>query len=164
LAAVNMRKRNAITHVLLNTSTNIHILLIQEPWYDTIGTARKDSERQGIDMLGGVAAPGWEIHYPGTDNTQRPKTMVYTRKTEHGKDQPQFTALMCKDICTHPCVQILDMWIKGEQWGVVNFYHDIRDNTSLSTLTGLDIDATIPTIILGNFNMHSHMWSLQGTP
>ena len=69
LVAVNMRKRNAITHALLNTSTNTHLLLIQEPWFNTISTVSDDSSKQGVDVLGGVASPGWEIHYPSFTST-----------------------------------------------------------------------------------------------
>jgi hypothetical protein len=164
LAAVNMCKCNAITHALLNTTTNSHILLIQEPWFDTIGMARKDSERQGVDVRGGVAAPGWEIHYPGTDNIQRPKVMAYSRKIDQRKDQIRFTATSRNDICSHPCIQVLDMWVESELWRVINFYHDVCDNTCLPTLLGLDIDAVIPTLIMGDFNMHLPTWSTPDTP
>jgi hypothetical protein len=61
---VNMRKRNAVTHALLNSDTHTNLFLLQEPWFDTIGTARNDDAQQGIDVLGGVASPGWEILYP----------------------------------------------------------------------------------------------------
>jgi hypothetical protein len=64
IASVNMRRRNAVTHALLNSDTHTNIYLIQEPWFDTIGTARLDTAQQGVDILGGVASPGWEILYP----------------------------------------------------------------------------------------------------
>jgi len=63
IASVNMRKRNAVTHALLNSAQDTNLLLIQEPWFDTIGTARKDTSRQGVNVLGGVASPTWEILY-----------------------------------------------------------------------------------------------------
>jgi len=55
IASVNMCKRNAATHALLNSANNTHLLLIQEPWFDAIGTARKDTAQKGIDVLGGIA-------------------------------------------------------------------------------------------------------------
>ena len=159
LAAVNMHKCNAITHALLNTSTNIHILLIQEPWYDTIGTARKDSSKEGVDVLGGVSSPGWDILYPGISGTQQPKMMAYMRKPDRSKrNQPCFTIGPWSDICTHPCVQVLDVWIKNENWQVINFYHDVQDKTALPALLGLNIDATTPTLVIGDFNTHSPTW------
>ena len=36
IALVNMHKRNAVTHALLNSDRFTNIFLIQEPWYDTI--------------------------------------------------------------------------------------------------------------------------------
>jgi len=59
-----MRKRNAVTHALLNSINDTHLILLQEPWFDQIGTARKDDVREGVDVLGGVAAPAWDIIYP----------------------------------------------------------------------------------------------------
>ncbi len=83
IASVNMHRCNAATHSLLNTTNDTHLLLIQEPWYDTIGTARKDIARQGIDVQGGVASPKWEILYPGCQEGKRPKVMAYAHKRSH---------------------------------------------------------------------------------
>ena len=45
---------------------------------------------------------------------------------------------------------------------VVNFYHDIADESSLATLTTLDLDSTVPTLLCGDFNLHSPSWSPEG--
>ncbi len=58
IALVNMWKRNAVTHTLLNSAGKTNIILLQEPWYNKIGTARKDLACEGTDTLGGVASPG----------------------------------------------------------------------------------------------------------
>ena len=50
IASVNMRKRNTVTHALLNSDKGINLLLIQEPWYNKIGTARDDNARDGTDI------------------------------------------------------------------------------------------------------------------
>jgi hypothetical protein len=65
IASVNMWKCNTVTHALLNSAGKTNILLLQEPWYDKIGTARKDSAQEGVDALEGVAFPVWEVLYPG---------------------------------------------------------------------------------------------------
>ncbi len=72
-----MRKRNAVTHALLNSTNDTDLILIQEPWFNQIGTARKDDAREGVDVLGGVAAPTWDILYPGLGKDKPPKTMAY---------------------------------------------------------------------------------------
>ena len=66
---------------------------------------------------------------------------------------PQF------DLCSHLCLQILDIIHKGEHWCIINFYHDVQDKFSLQALLSLDIEATIPTLIMGDFNTHSPRWS-----
>jgi hypothetical protein len=38
---------------------------------------------------------------------------------------------------------------------VINFYNDVDDATSLNTLLSLDLDPTVPTLLLGDFNLHS---------
>ena len=165
IASVNMRKRNAVTHALLNSNKNAHILFIQEPWYDRIGTARKDSAHQGVDVLGGVANPTWELIYPGTTEGQRPKVMTYVRKpSPQAHKTPHFTAVPRLDLGLHPTLQVIDVVFDNEKWQVINFYHDIRDHTSLQALLTLDIDALTPTLVVGDFNTHSRSWSPPDTP
>ena len=160
IASVNMRKCNAVTHALLNSDKVTNLLLVQEPWFNKIGTARQDNARQGVDILGGVASLEWEITYPDLTNGQRPKVMAYARKNSaHNPDTPHFTAVPRIDICAHPTVQVLDIILDDEQWRVINFYHDVWDNTSLQALLALDIDATTPTLLIGDFNLHSRTWS-----
>jgi hypothetical protein len=159
-ASVNMRKQNAVTHTLLNSDSETHLILIQEPWFDTIGTARKDSARQGVDVLGGVASPAWEIHYPGHTKAQRPKVMAYSRKQPQvGDNTTHFMIVPRLDVCTHPTIQVLDLIFDKEQWRVINFYHDVRDDSCLQKLLDIDINAITPTLVIGDFNMHSQTWS-----
>jgi hypothetical protein len=166
IAMVNMRKCNAATHALLNSDDYAHLILIQEPWFDRIGTAQKDDARQGVDVLGGVAAPKWKLIYPDLAEGQYPKVMAYARKpTHHPNNAPRFTVVPRVDICSHPTLQVLDIIFDDDEiWRVINFYHDVRDNTSLQALLALDIDALTPTLIVGDFNTHSQTWSLPGTP
>ena len=165
IASVNMRKRNAVTHALLNSNNNAHILFIQEPWYDRIGTVRKDSAHQGVDVLGRVANPTWELIYPGTTEGQRPKVMTYVCKpSPQAHKTPHFTAVPRLDLGLHPTLQVIDVVFDNEKWQVINFYHDIRDHTSLQALLTLDIDALTPTLVVGDFNTHSRSWSPPDTP
>jgi hypothetical protein len=157
IASVNMRKRNATTHALLNSNTTDNLILIQEPWFDKIGTARKDNEQQGVDVLGGVASPAWEILYPSFKGKQRPKVMAYARK--HNPGAPHFSAVPRLDLSTHPTLQIIDVVFDNEKWQVINFYHDVLDITSRQALLALDIDAITPTLVIGDFNTHSRTWS-----
>ena len=165
IASVNMRKRNAATHALLNSDKGINLLLIQEPWYNKIGTARDDNARDGTDIRGGATSPEWELIYPGLTERQHPKVMAYARKNStRNSHTPHFTVVPRIDICTHPTLQVMDIVLDKELWRVINFYHDVRDNTSLQALLDLDINATTPTLLIGDFNTHSQSWSPPDTP
>jgi hypothetical protein len=157
IASVNMRKSNATTHAFLNSShnANINLILIQEPWYNAIGTARKDNARQGVDVLGGAASPAWEILDIGLTNGKRPKVMAYARKHPHDNNAPKFSVVPRLDVANHCCLQVLDIVFGNEQWRIINFYHDVQDKTSLTALLALDIDAITPTLVIGDFNTHS---------
>jgi Endonuclease-reverse transcriptase len=86
--------------------------------------------------------------------------MAYTRKhTPNNRSSPPFTAITRHDICSHPTVQVLDIILDKEKWRVINYYHDVKDNTSLQALLNLDIEAITPTLIIGDFNTHAHNWS-----
>lgn len=165
IASVNMRKRNAATHALLNSDKGINLLLIQEPWYNKIGTARDDNARDGTDIRGSATSPEWELIYPGLTERQHPKVMAYARKNStRNSHTPHFTVVPRIDICTHPTLQVMDIVLDKELWRVINFYHDVRDNTSLQALLDLDINATTPTLLIGDFNTHSQSWSPPDTP
>jgi hypothetical protein len=47
-------------------------------------------------------------------------------------------------------------------WRILNFYNDMDDPLALNVLMGLDLDTTIPTLIIGDFNLHSMTWSPTG--
>ena len=159
-----MHKRNAVTHALLNSTQDTHLLLIQEPWFDTIGTARKDTSQQGVDVLGGVASSTWEILYPGLTEGQRPKVMAYARKWAHNNKSPPFTIVPCLNIANHLCLQVLDLVFDKELWRIFNFYHNIRNDMGLKALLSTDKDAITSTLVVGDFNTHSPSWSPPGIP
>ena len=163
IASVNMRRSNKLIHSLLSTNENAHLILIQEPWFDRIGTARRDDAYQGEEVLGGVACPAWEPIYPAVAVGKPPKVMAYVRKNlQSTHNSPRFTVVPRLDICSHPTVQVLDIIFDNESWQVINFYRHDADDTSIRALLALDISATIPTLVIGDFNAHSSTWSLPG--
>ena len=114
-----------------------------------------------------IAAPAWDILYPGVGKDKRaPKVMAYARKQTQGHPETSHTLQWCReiDVSPHPTVQVLDVVLDKEQWRVINFYHDVRDTSSLEALLELNIDATTPTLVIGDFNAHSRSWSPPGIP
>ena len=152
-------------HALLNSAENIHLILIQEPWYDKVGMVRKDDAREGVDSLGGVASSAWELHYPATPGDTKAKVMAYSRKWAwEDTNSPLFFMVTTRlDLCTHPCLMVLEIIHDSEKWYVINFYNDVRDGSALDALLQLDLDPLVPTLVTRDFNTHSCLWSLLTT-
>lgn len=118
---------------------------------------------QGKMVLGGVVSQKWMLHCPHLSTNQRAKVMTYVRV--HDCNHP-FHLNYCKgivrmDLCAHPTIIIMDIVVDTYYWHTINFYNNVDDLSSLRTLMNLDLDSTIPTILLGDFNLHSHSWSLR---
>jgi hypothetical protein len=70
--------------------------------------------------------------------------MAYACKpSQSDNNTPPFMAVPHLNICAHPSIQILDIVHDNEEWRIINFYHDVRDNTCLQALLDIDISATI---------------------
>jgi hypothetical protein len=163
-ASVNMRRHNAAMHALLTDNGEDDLLCVQEPWFNPIGTARCDDKIQGKDVLGGAANPKWRLAYPSLTNGQRAKVMTYIRLHDRfAKFKPNHCQLIVRnDLASHPCLLISDIRIGTYYWRIINFYNDVADPSALDALVGLDLDATIPTLLVGDFNLHSPSWSPTG--
>lgn len=164
IASVNMRHRNAAMHTLLATNDTDDILLVQEPWFNPVGTAHCDSNFNGQDVLGGTAHPKWELHYPFFTHKQRAKVMVYAcihdRYHPFWRNKLRVTA--CKDLTQHPSILIVDVHMGSQTWRVINFYNDVDDPLALNMLLALDLDPLVPTLLCSDFNLHSFTWSPLG--
>ena len=164
ISSVNMRRRNAMMHTLLNHNSEDDILFIQEPWFGNIGTARDDALREGREVFRGVGNPKWNAFYPHFTNGLRAKVMTYARI--HDIDKPFKRHLLRGsarlDLCAHPCILITDFSFNDTVWRTINFYNDVDDPTALTTLLSLDLDPMIHTVIVGDFNSHYRSWSPAG--
>ena len=108
-----------------------------------------------------MANPKWSLHSPLSSSSLHVKVMIYVRI--HNCDHP-FCKNYCKgiirnDLCSHPMILITDIMVGTFYWCTINFYNNVDDPSSLCTLTDLDIDSTIPTLLVGDFNLHSRTWS-----
>jgi hypothetical protein len=160
-ATVNMRWRNTAMHALLATNNSDDILFIQEPWFGAIGTARCNISIKGKEVLGGAASPKWTLAYPHFSNSQRAKVMTYIRT--HDRSSPfrksYVKHIIRNDLCAHPCILITDLVMTDTYWRTINFYNDVDDPSVLTTLLSLDLELAIPTLLTGDFNLHSRSWS-----
>ena len=161
ILTINMRRRNFAMHALLDTNVTDDLLCVSEPWFSRIGVARADDAREGVDVLGGAAHPNWELHYPYFTDGQRAKVMVYSRKFSRQRRRQllPWKIVPRLDLCRHPCILVVDIHDGPATLRVITFYHDVDDRSSLIALTALDLDPTVPTILVGDFNLHSPSWS-----
>ena len=125
---------------------------------------RNDELHSGKETMGGAANSQWSLHYPRFTTNQRAKVMTYVRI--HDRSHP-FRLNKCRgtsrlDLCAHPSILITDITAGSNYWRTINFYHDVDDPTLLPTLLALDLDPTIPTLLIGDFNTHSLSWSPLG--
>ena len=165
ILSVNMWRQNVTMHTLLEENEEDDILCVQEPWFGKIGTARKDTAKDGVDVLGGASHHNWNLVCPYFNNKQCAKVMIYickhSRLASKRRLHPVRTVPRL-DIVRHHSIMITDFHIQHKSLHIINFYHDIEDKTCLSTLTSLDLDPTVPTILVGDFNLHSPRWSPRG--
>jgi hypothetical protein len=161
IMCVNMRWSNKLTHALLASNPPADIILVQEPWYNHIGTRRSDTNPSGMDSLGSVASPQWNLIYPNIANpaTTRAKVLAYTQK-----NSPLFSPSSCLNLIAHPSLQILDIIMPDTAFCIINVYHDVDDPTCHESLFNLDLDPITPTLVIGDFNTHSPTWSPEGLP
>jgi hypothetical protein len=108
LLSVNMHRRNAAMHSLLETNTLDDVLFVQEPWFDRIGVERADREREGVDVLGGAKHPDWDLFYPYKTNIQQAKVMTYRRKQVNNRLNP-LQVIPRVDLAKHPTILITDI-------------------------------------------------------
>jgi hypothetical protein len=158
--SANMRCRNTAMHSLLETNTVDDILFVQEPWFDRIRVERSDREREGVDVLGGAKHPDWDLFYPQYNTNQRAKVMTYRHKQVNNRLNP-IQIIPRLDLAKHPTILITDIRVHKDTLCIINFYNDVDDQTSINTLLQLDLDPTVPTMLVGDFNLHSCTWSPQ---
>src|SRR6266581_27614 len=157
IMSVNMRRRSAITHALLQNST-ADILLIQEPWYGKVQIARSDSSPEGIEVRGATHNNQWECFLPALKpgDTCRVATYVLSSLS---------ASISIFNQLTHPCASscsiITDLIFPTETLRLVNVYHQVPERGhALHHLLSNHFDDTVPTLIMGDFNTHSVRWSL----
>jgi len=59
--------------------------------------------------------------------------------------------------------QVIEVIVSGTVFLLVNIYHSVRDyKPTLSHILPHPLDPATPTLVVGDFNMHSSTWSLPG--
>jgi hypothetical protein len=155
--SVNVHRSNDRIHALLNSDNEIDILLIQEPWFNTVATLRSDNNPEGRTQLGAPINNKWDLHTPKHNTDKKCKAIAYTKK----KIAPRVRNLIQHPL-SGPCIVVLDV-LEEETVSlhIVNIYHDVPTRGhGLARLFSHESDELTPTLFIGDFNTHSPLWSL----
>jgi hypothetical protein len=159
IASVNVRRRSTVLHGLLQKSP-FDIILVQEPWFGKINTARNDSDPDGTDVFGATANNMWECYLPAHNASKICKVAIYVKLT--------FTSrifLRCRhDLPLSSLTSmVLDLMIGDDFLRIINIYHCVpAKGHSLHHILSYETDPTIPTLVGGDFNTHRPSWLLPG--
>jgi ribonuclease HI len=149
--SLNTARTNAVAHHSLQiAATHPHkfdIVLHQEPWWGNI-SARDDA-------MGEARAAGWNVLLPVTipqGEPLRPRVLTYFRQ---GTD---LEIVQRTDIIQNHDIQILDIKRPGtlqRTIRLINIYNAPEGSEHFATdsLTALQLDHNIPTIITGDWNL-----------
>ena len=158
ITSINVHKQNAHMQAILQTTT-ANILLIQEPWFQTVTTLQSDLDPEGVPQLGAPANNMWDIHVPALTPNTPCKALTYTRCSLKG---------IIRHITDHPATSpntiIIDINNSNSiHTQIFNIYHAVpQQGHNLHNLFISELSDTTPTLLIGNFNMHSSHWSLPG--
>jgi hypothetical protein len=155
--SVNAHRSNNCVHSLLQQNDDIHILLIQEPWFYTVATMRSDTNPKGTQQKGPPLNNMWDVHLPRHGPKDTCKVAVYSKKAITPR---------IKLLANHPIANLNTMVLDilddtTVTLRLINVYHEVPNHSyGLRNLLQHDLDETTPTIVLGDFNTHSYRWSL----
>ncbi|KAB5587841.1 Reverse transcriptase from mobile element jockey protein [Ceratobasidium theobromae] len=148
---VNAVKSNTRIHALLASPTynDISILIISDPWWGPIGTAKHDTNDQ-FRLLGTPANPLWRCYAPpiDTQNTASPPSCVVYIRKDRG-----VTAEIDPLAPATPFFFVLDIFINGFLFKLIPVYlHGPKHAEVARDLFQLPVVET-PTLICGDFNI-----------
>ncbi len=103
----------------------------------------------------------WDTHLPKHWDTDDVKAIAYSR---HGLGDAHVVINNTSHLLSTPNSIVLDI-LEGQEillW-IINIYHAVdKHRHSLQYLFNHHLDELTPTLLIGDFNTHSHRWSMPG--
>ena len=160
MVSVNLGKCHAALLSLLSTSSADCLLIQEPPW--TISTPlHSDSDPTGTPRYQALHHPGWSFLAPPPPYValnHGPHVMIYWCRSL------PFSFTLAPTIQTYFLMGV-DIMAPGFSLRLFNFYHHVpRQGHNLRQLLDLDVPSSSPCLVAGNFNSHSHVWSLPHSP
>ena len=151
ILCTNVNNSNPITHAILNDDEspisflpNTDLIVITEPWIGTIWLA--------TNKKGTVNHPSWQCHLPSSP-IKESRVVVYSCKCTNLKINPM----------THTTRGRGDLIIlkitlpNGSHFSLIVMYNSPSSYSASGFLTSNTL-STDPTILVGDFNLHSPDW------
>jgi Endonuclease-reverse transcriptase len=156
ILSINVNRSLITLTALLETST-ADILLTQEPYWGPLVPRRSDVNPDGTKVTGMVNHKGWEVYHPTVDGDNYPWVATFVRKevvrSLHISTSPLLDTYYCVGIT-------LSLPSPLPMLTLLNFYHHVSSQTPLlHALTHTTIPCDAATLICGDFNTHSMLWS-----
>ena len=156
IMTVNLHCCNPLVHSLLQTC-KADIVFIQEPWARKVQTVRSNSDTLGIDIPGMVNNNMWHPFLLKAFAMDTCKVVAYI--CEQLLSSLTVTNLLDHPLASPSCL-VLDVSFETDHFQVICFYHIVpKKGHALSSLFSHSLDDLTPVIALGDFNMHSCLWS-----
>jgi hypothetical protein len=129
--------------------------MIQEPYWGPLVPARSDTDPQGVEVFGTINHTQWETFTPPSDGGEYPRVATFV----HRSVSQAMTVTTVPESMSYHSIG-LTLTHDTLTLTLLNIYHHVIDhNPTLDFITGLRLDPSIPTIIGGDFNTHSPLWS-----
>jgi len=160
IVSVNAHCSTAQVQGLLQCSS-FDIILLQELWVGTINVQRSDSDPSRTDITGTTFNNMWESFLPAHSPDEVCKVAAYVRC-----DLAKWLLIRnCLALpISGPTCLVLDIASDDEAIRLINFYHCVPPKGhNLHSLLAFECDEAIPTVLCGDFNTHSRLWSLPST-
>lgn len=151
IISVNVGCRSSAQYAVLSETLNhplsYGIVFVQEPWWFNIGETSQPRS---------VAMNGWEPIPPQNPPPQNviPRVHAYFRRNLNMKYTTR------TDLINSPDIQIIDVTTNTATPKIIRFinvYNSVLgrlENPEINKLFTTDIDQTIPTILVGDWNVH----------
>ena len=162
IKSVNVHRNTERTHGMLQTDADaFDVILIQEPWFSSVATLRSDTDPNGTPQTGFTFNNKWLTLAPPYSSHEHPKVCAYINK------QTILQTSVVNHIPPSPLISsssmVIDLLTPANTIALrlVNVYHDRpTSGHSLTHIFSQPLDENCPTLFLGDFNTHSHRWSL----
>ena len=156
ILSVNVNRSLVTLTALLETSI-ADILLIQEPYWGPLVPRRSDTDPDGTPVTGTVNHQAWQSFHPPPSTENYPRVATFVRS----EVATSTTTTILPFIDSYYSVGVLlTLPSPLPTLTVINFYHHVdQKQPQLDRLLACTIPTDIATIICGDFNTHSLLWS-----